>query len=30
MELTRKEFMPLIEAVSESGAKLILTGEKED
>lgn len=28
--LTRKDFMPLIEAVSESGAKLILTGEKED
>lgn len=29
-DLTRKDFMPLIEAISESGAKLILTGEKED
>jgi len=28
--LKRKDFMPLIEAISESGAKLILTGEKED
>lgn len=27
--LTRKQFMPLIEAISESGAKLILIGEKE-
>lgn len=29
-DLTRKEFMPLIEAISESGAKMILTGEPED
>jgi len=29
-DLKRKDFMPLIEAISESGAKLILTGEKED
>ena len=28
--LTRKTFMPLIEAISESGAKLILTGDKEN
>lgn len=29
-DLTRKDFMPLIEAISESGAKMILTGEPED
>ena len=28
--LKRRDFMPLIEAISESGAKLILTGEKEN
>ena len=28
--LTRKDFMPLVEAISESGAKMILTGEPED
>lgn len=29
-DLARDVFMPLIEAVSESGAKMILTGESED
>ncbi|MBR1920578.1 MAG: biopolymer transporter ExbD [Kiritimatiellae bacterium] len=29
-ELKRDSFMPVIEAVSESGAKIILTGEPED
>ncbi len=29
-ELTRKQYMPLIEAISEAGAKMILTGEKEN
>ena len=28
--LTHKDFNPLIQAVSESGAKLILTGQRED
>ena len=28
--LSHKEFTPLIQAISESGAKLILTGQKED
>jgi hypothetical protein len=26
----RKDYQPLIEAVSSSGVKLVLTGEKED
>ena len=29
-DLTKKDFMPLIEAISESGAKMILTGEPEE
>ena len=29
-DLKRRDFMPLIEAISESGAKLILTGERKD
>jgi biopolymer transport protein ExbD len=29
-ELKKKDFMPLIEAISESGAKMVLTGEPED
>lgn len=29
-ELVKKDFMPLIEAISESGAKMVLTGEPED
>ena len=29
-ELKRDDFMPVVEAVSESGAKIILTGEPED
>jgi len=29
-ELTRDKFLPVVEAVSESGAKMILTGEPED
>ena len=28
--LTRKDFMPLINAISESGAKMVLIGERED
>ena len=29
-DLKRDEFMPVVEAVSESGAKIVLTGEPED
>jgi biopolymer transport protein ExbD len=29
-DLVRKDYQPLIEAVSSSGVKLVLTGEKED
>ena len=29
-ELVKKDFMPLIEAISESGAKMVLIGEPED
>jgi len=29
-ELPRKDFMPLIQAVSDAGVKMILTGEKEE
>ena len=29
-ELQKKDFMPLIRSISESGAKMILTGEPED
>jgi len=29
-DLVKKDFMPLIEAISESGAKMILTGEPEE
>jgi hypothetical protein len=29
-DLLRKDYQPLIEAVSAAGVKLILTGEKED
>ena len=29
-DLTKRDFMPLIEAISESGAKMILTGEPEE
>lgn len=29
-DLARKDFMPLVEAISESGAKMILTGEPEE
>ena len=29
-DLVKKDFMPLVEAISEAGAKMILTGEPED
>ena len=29
-DLTKRDFMPMIEAISESGAKMILTGEPEE
>ena len=28
--LKRKDYMPVIEAISEAGVKMVLTGDKED